>query len=229
MLEKNDRLLVVVCHPDDEILGCGGLLLKAKSLNINTCLLVLGEGDSSRYKNIKSQKYLSIKNKRHSSLLQIIKKLNISEYVIEQRLCNRFDTYPLLEIVKVIEDLINKFKPNILLTHDYCETNIDHKICYDAVESACRPLKNNPVKKIYSFEIPCSSSFTFRKKFIPNTYLDISNSIEKKIKLFSIYENELRKSPHPRSIESLYAFAKNRGMQSGLNYAEAYRLIRNII
>ena len=107
---------------------------------------------------------------RHSALLQIIKKLNISEYVIEQRLCNRFDTYPLLEIVKLIEDLINKFKPNILLTHDYCETNIDHKICYDAVESACRPLKNNPVKKIYSFEIPCSSSFTFRKiysKYFP--------------------------------------------------------------
>ena len=228
MIKKRDKILIISCHPDDEILGCGGILLHAKDIGAKCSLVMLGEGESVRYKDLNSHSYINAKNERLTSLHKIIKYFNIKEYIIEERLCNQFDTYPLIEFVRTIERAIKTFKPNIIFTHDFSETNVDHRICFDAVESACRPLNINSVKKIYSYEIPCSASFTMRDKFKPNTFLNISRNLNKKIRLFGYYKKEIRKNPHPRSKENLIAYAKNRGMQSGFKEAEAYRLIREI-
>lgn len=228
---KNSRLLVVAAHPDDDILGCGGTLAKAKSMNAKIKILFLGEGVSARFGIGKENSEISLKAKniRESECRNSLKVLGIEDYIFEQRLCTQFDKYPLLNIVKSIEKQIDEFKPNLVFTHNSSEVNIDHRITYEAVEVASRPKKNSSLKAIYSFEIVCSGGWKFYKNFSPTTYVDISKFFSKKLKSWKKYKKETKSFPFPRSIEGLEALAKYRGMQSFFKYAEAFKLERELI
>ena len=229
MFDKKDNILVVTAHPDDEVLGCGGAILIAKSIGCKVNLICLGEGVSSRFKKFEDKGRLNAHNIRTKEFNLCINKLNLNDYIMEDRLCNQFDKLSLLSIVKSIDFAISKFKPNIILTHNRYEVNIDHVITYKAVEVASRPVKHNLIKKIYTFEIPCSGNWTLNEKFIPNTYLNIKNVWNKKIDAWKSYKNEIRPFPFPRSIKSLKIIAQYRGLQSGLELAEAFRLERSIL
>ncbi len=228
MFKEKDRILVIGAHPDDEVLGCGGAIITANKLGSKVSLLCLGEGVSSRFKNFNSDKRLVAHQIRMKEFNLCLKKLNIKDSIIEDRLCNQFDTYSLLSIVKSIEKAINKFKPNIIFTHNKYEVNIDHRITYEATEVATRPVKNNYIEKIYSYEIPCSGNWTLNKKFLPNTYLDISSVWSKKMQAWKSFKNEIRPYPFPRSLESLKIISEFRGIQSGLKLAEAFKLERSV-
>ena len=124
---------------------------------------------------------------------------------------------------------LKEFEPEIVLTHNPFDLNIDHQVAYKSVENATRPYRKNFLKCVASFEVPCSSNFTFEKKFNPNIYLDISFEINKKISLFKKYKNEIRKFPFPRSEKGIKAMSEFRGIQSGINNAEAYKVERLIL
>ena len=228
---KSSRLLVIAAHPDDDVLGCGGTMAKAKALNSKIKILYLGEGVSSRFGigNENSKQSLKAREIRKKECIKSLKVLDIKSYVFEERYCTRFDEYPLLNLVKSIEREINKFKPTIIFTHNPSEVNIDHRLTYQAVEVATRPNSNSPVKEVYSFEIVCSGGWKFLKQFSPTTYVDITKFFNKKLKSWNKYKNEAKKFPFPRSREGLEVLAKYRGMQSSFKYAEAFKLERELI
>ena len=143
-------------------------------------------------------------------------------------LCTRFDAYPILNFVRIIENFIGQVKPNIIFTHNESEVNIDHVVTNKATEIACRPISKLPVKKIYAYEAVCSSNFKFKKNFSPDTYVDIKKYIKRKIKALKYYKNEIRNYPFPRSTLGIETQARYRGMQSGLEFAEAFELLRSI-
>ena len=138
-------------------------------------------------------------------------------------------------IVSSVENFITRLE----MPSDYLETvkenynvsdiNIDHGIVYNATEIACRPLKNSKVESIYTFEVPCSSNFKFNKFFQPNVYINIKKYFRKKLSALMCYQKEIKKYPHPRSTQGVIIQAKYRGLQSGLEYAEAFELKRQII
>lgn len=228
---KNSRILVVAAHPDDDVLGCGGTIARAISLKSKIRILFLGEGVSARFGigNENKKKSLDARKKRNLECKNSLKILGVNDYIFEERFCTQFDTYPLLNIVKSIENQINIFKPKLIFTHNPSEVNIDHRITYNAVEVATRPKNNSFIKEVYSFEIVCSGNWKFNKKFIPTTYVDISKFIEKKLKSWAEYKNETKNFPFPRSREGLKVLAKYRGMQSYLQYAEAFKLERELV
>lgn len=228
---KNSKILVVAAHPDDDLLGCGGTLVKAKSQNAKVKILFLGEGVSARFGVGKEDSEASLKAQeiRKKECRNSLKVLGINDYVFEERHCTQFDKYPLLNLVKSIEDQIEHFKPNLIFTHNPSEVNIDHKITYSAVEVASRPKKNSSLKAIYSFEIVCSGGWKFYKNFSPTTYVDITKYLSKKLKSWDEYKNETKSFPFPRSREGLETLAKYRGMQSFFKYAEAFKLERELI
>jgi len=228
---KNSRILVVAAHPDDDILGCGGTLVKAKSLNAKIKILFLGEGVSSRFGigNERSNMSLKAREIRQIECKKSLKVLGINNFVFEERFCTQFDTYPMLDIVQSIERQIKFFKPNLIFTHNPSEVNIDHKITYNAVEVAARPKKNSSLKEVYSFEIVCSGGWKFYKNFSPTTYVDITKYLNKKLKSWEQYKNESKPFPFPRSREGLETLAKYRGMQSYFKFAEAFKLEREIV
>lgn len=228
---KNSKILVVAAHPDDDVLGCGGTIAKAKALNSKIKILYLGEGVSSRFGigNENSKQSLKAREIRKKECIKSLKELDIKNFVFEERYCTRFDEYPLLNLVKSIEREINLFKPNMVFTHNPSEVNIDHRLTYEAVEVATRPNLNSSVKEVYSYEIVCSGGWKFYKNFSPTTYVDITKFFTKKLKSWSHYKNETKNFPFPRSRQGLETLAKYRGMQSYFKYAEAFRLERELV
>lgn len=222
------KKLIIVAHPDDEILGCGGTIaLNSTSNEIH--VLILGEGVTSR--NISNhQKEIDIKKLIEDSL-RANKVLGVKSVFFEQLPDNKFDTIPLLDIVKIIENYIHKIKPSVIFTHHYGDLNIDHQITNKAVITATRPIGNDIVLRLLACEILSSTEWNFHNQnlsFIPNIYVDISNFIEKKLEAMKCYENELREYPNPRSLKGIRIHAQKRGLEVGFKFAEAFCLIREI-
>lgn len=223
-MKKN--LLVVAAHPDDEILGCCGSLLKFKNqYQIN--VIFMTDGVSSRYK---SKTPLKKKNTRIQECLNVFKFLKFKKPSFYNFPDNKLDSVPLINLIKTIEKNIKKFKPEIVITHFENCLNVDHQIVYKAVITAARPIHNSSVRKILSFEIPSSTNWALFKKntFAPNYYVDISKNINKKIKALKMYKSELRKFPHSRSLRHVKNLAQLRGSDCGVSFAEAFILVRNL-
>lgn len=227
---NKDKILVLVAHPDDEILGCAGTLSNAIKKKSKIKIIYFGEGVSSRFPigEELSKKSQNAKRIRENEAKRALKLLKITDFSFGNKFCTKFDKYPLSEFILEVEKVVNIFKPNIIFTHNNRDLNIDHGVVHRAVMTASRPKINNTIKQIYSFEVPCSSNWTFDDKFNPNVYVDITNSIKTKQKAFKFYKNETKSFPFPRSKIGIDTLAKFRGMQSGLRYAEAFRLERGI-
>lgn len=141
---------------------------------------------------------------------------------------NRFDTVPLLDMVKIIEEVKNKIKPDIIFTHYEKDLNVDHSVTYKAVLTATRPLQYESVKEIYSFEILSSTEWNYPLSFSPDMFVDITGSLDLKIKAMSEYKSELKIFPHPRSIEGIRMNGAYWGIRVGIECAEAFKSVRII-
>lgn len=230
---KNKKIMIVVAHPDDEILGLGALMNQLNNeYDIKSHVVILGEGITSR------------SDMRDAELWKaelLLHKENIKraqEYIQYQTLSvydfpdNRFDTVALLDIIKVIEKEKTLFTPDIIFTHHGGDVNIDHQKTFEAVITACRPLENETVKTIICFETFSGTEWRASndpRHFIPNLFFSFrEQNLEAKIKAMESYDFEKRKYPHPRSPEAIRNRAKMWGVTCGLEYAEAFYLVRSI-
>lgn len=217
-----NKVLVVAAHPDDEVLGVGGIAIKHARKGDEVYCLILGEGVTSRGAEETEVLYEECK--------EAGKIIGFKEIFLSKLPDNKFDSVPLLRIVKEIEQCLEKIKPDIIYTHHRGDVNIDHKLTFDAVVTACRP--SNPLcpKEIYSFETLSSTEWQLdnKKTFAPDIYADIENEIEQKMMALKAYKSEIREYPHPRSAEGIKILAQFRGLQSGLKYAEAFKMVRSI-
>ena len=229
---ENDfrKILIIAAHPDDEILGCGGLINKFSRTNSNIRVLFLAEGISSRY-NLKNSELIEKINDeisyRENCALEALEILGISrsEIFFNKRKCCQLDNYPLLEITKEIEYHIQNFSPSCLITHFGQDTNIDHRLSFQATLPAIRPTKENSLKLVLSFEVISSTEWNYPEQFRPNFFINIDDHIENKLKACLKYDKEISKKNDKRSAETIRALAIFRGSQSGHNYAEGFQLI----
>jgi len=227
-MDYKNKILVVVAHPDDEVLGCGATIAKMKKQGSQIFCLILGQGKSSRYQsekdNFKKEQEGLRKEAEKSGKI-----LGISKIFFDNFPDQKYETVPLIEIIKSIEKIKNEIKPDVIFTHHAGDLNLDHQIIFKAVMTAFRPIKGETVKEIYSFEIPSSTEWSAPRRksyFVPNVFVDISETISKKISAMASYKSELKKYPHPRSLKSLKIIAQRWGTVSGKNFAEAFELIR---
>jgi LmbE family N-acetylglucosaminyl deacetylase len=218
-------VLVVAAHPDDEVLGCGGTLARHVAEGDIVHAVFMTDGVSSRGKGndnaIKSR--LEAADKAHKII-----GISCSEYLTFPD--NSLDTVPLLDIVRSIEEVIEKFAPQIVYTHNQADLNIDHCITHRAVMTSCRPLPGCSVREIYSFEVMSSSEWSpfSENVFTPKMYKDISPYIDLKMAALQAYRLEMRNAPHARSMEHLRALATHRGHSVGVEYAESFVVERLI-
>ena len=226
-MKKN--ILVVAAHPDDEILGCGGTLAKYSSQGHNINILFLTNGVSSR--SLSKKRMLKLISTRKSSAQKAKKIIGAKKTFFLDFKDNQLDSYPLLKIIKPIERIIFKIKPDTIYTHFEEDLNIDHQVANKAVVTICRPQKSNSVKEIFFFEIPSSTEWQVKKKqkfFSPNYFEDISKVKKYKINALKCYKSELKKWPHPRSIKGVTSLFNWRGATIGVEAAEAFMVGRII-
>ncbi len=234
MIFENKRILVVVAHPDDELLGLGATMHKL--IHEHNCVIraiILGEGITSR-SDVRDQKKwqeeLTIHRQNIEEARQSIGYESMGIYDFPD---NRFDSVDLLDIIKVIEKEKEEFNPEIIFTHHGGDVNIDHQRTFEAVVTATRPMSHEKVHTIITFETPSGTEWIASpepRKFVPNLFIEVSEqNVEAKIKGMEAYEFEKRLFPHPRSPKALKILAQQRGIIVGKNYAEAFCIVRSIL
>ena len=224
---KFKNVLVIASHPDDEVLGCGGTLYNLKKNGVKISGLFLSDGESSR----KHPKINKLILERKKQAINAGKILGIKKIIFGNFPDNSMDSVPILKIIQFIEKQIKIIKPDLVFTHFESDLNVDHQITSKAVVTACRPTKNQTVKSILFFEILSSSEWNIsikNKSFKPNYFVNITKSINFKLKALKYYKREMRKWPHPRSIEGVKLLSKTRGSTVGLPHAEAFILGRHV-
>ena len=225
------KYLVIVAHPDDEVLGCGGSMAKWTNNGHEVNLLIMSEGITSRDKKrnvaLRDSELTDLKK----STIDSAKIIGIKTIHFLKLPDNRMDSVDFLDVVKEIESFLEKIKPDIVLTHHTSDLNLDHQITHKAVITAVRPIPDQTVKYLLSFEIPSSTewqSTTSKNHFIPNWFEDISETLDIKLLALNCYKSEMRKWPHARSLKSVKHLSKWRGASIGIKAAEAFMLIRAI-
>lgn len=227
----NKKILVVAAHPDDEILGCGGTIIRHSEENDEVHIMIMAEGitsrDNSRNKDFRHEELKTLhQNTKQAAAIMGVKSIEIFDFPD-----NRMDSISLLDIVKKIETKIKEFQPNIVYTHHSGDVNIDHMITHNAAVTACRSLPGQSVKRLLFFETLSSTEWqmqTSSKIFKPNWYVEIGKTFEKKLEALRCYSSEMREYPHSRSYEGVGILAQYRGLAIGEKYAEAFFLGRNV-
>lgn len=223
------NILVVVAHPDDEVLGCGGTISKYASQGATVNVAVLADGTSSRSKEkIDADEELRV---RKSAAKKANKILGVDQVIFGHFPDNRMDSVDLLDVVKYVERLIDELRPDVVFTHHTNDLNIDHCIVSQAVCTACRPQVSCSVKSILFFEIPSSTEWQINSvnAFSPDLFEDITDYLAKKNQALEVYSMEMRDWPHSRSIEGVTHLAKWRGATVGVDSAESFivgRMVR---
>lgn len=220
-------ILIIAAHPDDEVLGCGGTIAKLANEGASIHVNFMADGVFSRAGDIVDQQTefaaRRIAAEKACNILGV-KSVSFNDFPD-----NQMDTIALLNIIKPIEDLISKYKPDTVFTHHSGDVNIDHQRTHDAVVTACRPQSGHSVKNLLCFEVPSSTEWQLpgsAQPFAPNWFVDITDTLDLKLAALDVYSAELRPWPHPRSRRGVEHLVHWRGATVGVDAAEAFMLGR---
>jgi len=228
------KILVISAHPDDEVLGCGATMAKYIKEDHEVEILIIGDGITARYEEseLNNPEVIEKVEKINKDAIKAALILGVKNVEIKGLNCGRFDTYPFLDIVNIIRKKVRQFMPDIVFTQYFGDYNPDHRIVYDATLFACRPnIGEFYPKEIYCYEVLSSTERAFQSPhfiFCPNVFMDVKETISDKLNAMSSYTSEINPYPHPRSLEAIEILAKKRGNEVGLEFAEAFLLIRSI-
>lgn len=219
------NVIVISSHPDDEMIGCGGTLLKHKANNDKIGWIIITNVEESQ----------GFSNDRVSSrqieIDEVTKEVGFDEIFKLNFPTTSLSSSSVGNLIQAISKVFNEFKPEIIYTVNRSDAHSDHRYTFDAVGSCIKSFRYPFIKKVLMYE--CLSETEFapalnEKVFIPNHFVDISNFYFEKERILKIYESEIGEHPFPRSLRNLKALATFRGATAGVEYAEAFQLILSI-
>ena len=218
------RVLVIAAHPDDEVLGMGGTIAVHTRQGDDVRVLVVTDGSSTQYPGD-----VDIRARKEQEALRAAKELGVDDYVHLDLPDMRLDTLEHIEVNKVVEEHIRDFGPQVVYTVQP-DVNQDHRVLFDSVAVATRPTPGHPVRRLLTYAPTSSTEWTPAAVnwFVPNWYVDVTETLERKVAAFAQYETERREYPHPRSERAIRATAEFHGTSCGFEYAEPFVLIRGL-
>ena len=220
------KILSVAVHPDDETLGCGGALLKHKKNGDDIYWLIITSmylEDGWTAEKIES---------RREEINQISDVYGFTAVHCLDFPSTRLDTIPMKNLISQISKIIQKVEPDLIYIPNRSDIHTDHQYAFRAIMSCTKTFRYPFIRKILMYE--CLSETEFSPAlpadtFIPNVFVDITGFLEEKIKIMKIYRDEMGAFPFPRSEENISALAKNRGTVAGVEAAEAFVLLKEVL
>lgn len=223
---KDKRILVIAPHPDDEAICCGGLIMLAKKQQADVFVLYGSIGNSRQVITGKTDA-----KTRLAEVGQAAKYGNFTYKIMFQgKEFMRLDTVAQKELIEAIEDIVVRFKPDIVCFPYRDSFDQDHRAVATASITALRPLPKN-VRHQPNVILESEEPYTWSTNgsFRPNFYLDITSVFDEKIKLLQCHKTQFRQDPFPRSPENLRRLAGMRGCEASVQYAEGYSLLKQVI
>lgn len=214
------RVLVVAAHPDDELLGCGGTAALHARAGHRVTSVIMCEGESLRYGPE------GVGQSAHAE--RAARMLGVAECRQLKFPDQRLDTLTLTEIITPLEQVVRDVRPHVVYCQFGGDVNLDHQLLFKALLVATRPTESC-VEAIYAFDTASSTEWAFPRTFVPDTWVDITSTLETKLKAMTCYESEMREYPHPRSLEGLTNRAKAWGNQCCLDAAEVFMTVRRVV
>jgi len=223
MLELFQKVLVIAAHPDDEILGVGGTIPKLVKMGKQVDVLIFTDGSSTQYFDndaILEDKFGEAKDANDVLGSKLLPREDFPDM--------RLDTIAHVDKNIALGRIISKGEYDTVFVQDRTDINKDHNELFESTLVACRPYPGQKVKHLLSYYVNSSTEWgnlLKKRAFNPNVFIDISNTIEDKLKSMSKYKTELRDYPHPRSAEGIRNSAKYFGNMVGTEYAEPFYLV----
>jgi LmbE family N-acetylglucosaminyl deacetylase len=202
------RVLCVVAHPDDEVLGLGGTLCRHVRAGGEVAVLILSEGEEAKVEAPRSDHRLQ--SAREAAAIMGTHEVSFLEFP-DQKL----DTVPFIDVIKPIEAAILRLRPQVVYTHHGGDANTDHQVAFKAAYAACRPMSHfgASVERLLAFETPSSTEQAPQMGpylFGPTCFVDVEETWETKLRALRCYESEMIGGLHPRSYEYVEALARAR-------------------
>lgn len=218
------RFLVVVAHPDDEVLGAGATIHKLIKEGNEVAVATMANHAAAR-NNISET--LSSDQAKAFEIMGVKKSYTADFPNI------KMNTVPHLDLVQFIESCIEDFGADAIITHHPADTNNDHVQTSLAAQAASRLFQRkegvSPLKELLFMEVLSSTEWNLNSasvKFDPNFFVEVGKEgVELKLRALEAYKGVMREFPHPRSREAIEGLAAYRGGQSGCRYAEAFECV----
>lgn len=214
--------IIVAPHPDDEVLGAGGTLLRRKAEGAKVAWLIITAIS------VKTGWSAESVRRRAGEIQEITELLGFSTVFTLDFPTTQLDRIPMSELVAAISEVFKTFEPQEVFVPHSLDVHTDHRVVFDAVASCTKWFRQPSVKRVLAYETLSESDFGMGvgHAFRPNVFVDISPFLEQKIRAMDVYESELGVFPFPRSPDALRALASVRGAAAGYVAAEAFELLR---
>lgn len=218
------KILVLAAHPDDEVLGMGATIALHTSRGDDVRVVVVTDGSSTQYPGD-----AATRARKEQEAVRAAAELGVEDYVHLDLPDMRLDTVAHVELNGVVEEHVRGHEPEIVYTVQP-DVNLDHRMLFDAVAVATRPTPGHPVRRLLTYAPTSSTEWTPAAVnwFVPNWYVDVTETLERKVVAFAHYETERRDYPHPRSERAIRAAASFHGSSCGCEYAEPFVLVRGL-
>jgi LmbE family N-acetylglucosaminyl deacetylase len=217
-------VLVFAAHPDDEVLGMGGTIAVHARQGDAVRVVCVTDGSSSQYPgDTETRERKNAEAKRAAEIL------GVADYVHLDLPDMRLDTVAHVDLNRVVEEQVRELAPSVVYTA-HPDLNQDHRALFDSVSVAVRPVPGQAVRRVLTYAPTSSTEWTpaGANWFVPTWYVDITDTLERKLEAFRCFATELRDYPHPRSDRALRAHAELHGATVGCEYAEPFVLVRSV-
>jgi N-acetylglucosamine malate deacetylase 1 len=218
------NVLVFAAHPDDEVLGMGGTIAAHTAAGDAVRVVCVTDGSSTQYPGDDD-----VRARKNAEAQRAAKELGVESYVHLDFPDMRLDTVSHVELNGVVEAQIADFSPGVVYTAQP-DVNRDHRALFDSVAVATRPVPEQVVRRVLTYAPTSSTEWTPQPLnwFVPNWFVDVTATLDRKLAAFAHFETETREHPHPRSERALRAHAEFYGSAIGAEYAEPFVLLRSI-
>jgi LmbE family N-acetylglucosaminyl deacetylase len=219
------NILVIAPHPDDEVLGCGGTIAKHAKTGDEVYLCIVTKAYPPRWPEEEVKK-------RKEEVFSASNILGIRKTYFLDFPTVKLDTVPQEELNESINQVVGEIQPEIIYLPHRGDVNTDHRLVFDAALVAIRPKPGSTIRKVLCYQTLSETEWgapLVLNAFVPNVYVDISETLETKLAAMSTYKLEIKEFPHPRSLEAISALARVGGSTIGVPAAESFIMIREII